>query len=395
MKENQLKLIEDLGLFNIHLQNTSGRHIETNKGQLIDFVSTNYLGFEFEPLLHKRGSEFSEKFGTCAGWSRMELNPKPYSDAENRIAKFLGAEKIHLSHTITITAASLIPGVVKKGTLFTDEKLHTVIWEACRLARDHGANIKKFKHQNMNDLETLLKDPSLPHPKMVCVDGVYSISSEIAPIRDLQLLCEKYGAWLLVDDAHGFGVLGRDPDLQNPLGKDGSGVVSFCGGNYDRTFYMTSFGKAFCTHGAFSVIPNQYLENVKAFSTQYLFSNPISPHALGTIDAVLDLNESLGTLRRKKIFGLTQQMTAGLKSSGTSFLNVLSQPIVFTTIGSFDAFKQAALGFVESGILPGFRAFPVVPPNECGFRFAITALHTEDDIEKVVSIFKSFSRRAA
>ncbi len=193
----------------IKIRKIEGRYVYDENRKFIDYVTTNYLGFDFDQHLQQKGEQAAREWGSLTGWSRLEADPEIYVNLEKKIGRFLNSGEVILSHTVTITNFSLIPPIAEKGLIICDKKVHSVVWEACRLARDHGAQLLQFKHQDINDLESILKKNKDTQPKLVAVDGVYSISTELAPIKDLQFLCEKYNAWLYVDDAHGFGVLGR------------------------------------------------------------------------------------------------------------------------------------------------------------------------------------------
>ncbi|HET6347293.1 MAG TPA: aminotransferase class I/II-fold pyridoxal phosphate-dependent enzyme, partial [Myxococcota bacterium] len=263
-KRNQLVDLNNAGAYRIPVSRVEGRTFISNGQRFYDFCSCNYLGYEFDPHVHATAQAYAENWGVLSGWSRMEADSQVYLDLEQRICDWLAAPKTLLGMSVTMNGFSIMPGIAKKGVILADSLLHTVVWEAARLARDHGAELVKFRHQDMADLERLLEAHADRSPKIVAVDGVYSISTVHAPIRALQALCEKYDAWLYVDDAHGFGILGEAPSAANPYGKGGKGVVAHAGGDYSRTFYVTSFGKAFCAQNAFTVIPSAYEEDVRA-----------------------------------------------------------------------------------------------------------------------------------
>ncbi len=388
--QNQIAELADLsGLGMIPAHSLNGREFSDGKKDYIDFCTTNYLGFDFRPELHNKGTAYNKQWGSLTGWSRLEADPVIYSNLEKRISKFLGVKDTILSHTITITNFSLIPSIAEKGFIFCDSKVHTVVWEACRLARDHGAQLTRFKHQDMHDLEELLKKHKDVHPKVIAVDGVYSISTEFAPIRELQRLAEKYDAWLYVDDAHGFGVLGDSPSAVNLYGSGGKGIIAHAGGNYDRTFYVTSFGKAFCTHTAFATIPNKYTTHLRGRSMQYIFSAPMPPYTIGVVDATLDLNESEGDAARRDLLQVTKRFVDGLKSLNLQFSNNSFFPVVFWNIGTMDTLIEVAQKMIHSGVAAGIRAYPIVPADECGLRFGLTRLHTNAQIDKTLEIISS------
>lgn len=386
MKQNQLKFLDEMGLFNLPVTAWEGRVFTSSGKKYIDFSNTNYLGFDFNPYVSWKGSEFNERWSNIAGWSRMEVDPDIYQNLERRLGAMFGGSKMHLSSTITMMGFSIIPTIAQKGMIFADKKLHTVVWEACRLARDHGAQIERFEHQDMADLERLLIEHRNITPKMIAVDGVYSISTELAPITELQRLCEKYDAWLYVDDAHGFGILGHSPTQTNPYGIGGSGIINHFGGNYDRTFYVSSFGKAYCTATSFATIPILFKENLRAHSMSYLFSSPVSPHTIGTVEAVLDLNETRGEEARAGIRSNVRYLLSGLQSLGLKTFNNIEQPVIFLEVGSFPRLTAVAEKLWGSGVVAGLRAYPVVPADKCGLRFALSPLHTKQQLDHVLNV---------
>jgi 8-amino-7-oxononanoate synthase len=388
MSQSQLDKLYSSGLLGINIKKVfrDGRTFNDGQHDWVDFCSTNYLGFDQDELLHTMGCDFSRQWGPIAGWSRLEADFDIYKDLEERICSFIGCPEVYLCHSITATNFSIIPNIAKNGIMFTDHKVHTVVWEAARLARDHGASIARFQHQDLNHLEDLLKKHRKTSPKLILVDGVYSISSEHAPIREMQDLCEKYQAWLYIDDAHGFGLLGRNPTPENPYGFGGRGIVDYYSGNYNRTFYVSSFGKAFCTATAFAVIPKEYPENVPVHALTNIFSAPLSPYTVGTVIASLKLNATVGDARRQTILDNSRFFINTCNRLGLPCENHLNQPIMFLKIGSIEDLTNTATSLKKAGILAGLRPYPVVPPNECGLRFAISALHTKEQITRSLSI---------
>lgn len=393
MTKNQLTDLDTAGLAMITALELEGRRFSDGKRSYIDYCTTNYLGFDFRSEMHEHASGFAKTWGTLTGWSRLEADPVIYSNLEKRITSFLGSGETILSHTITITNFSLIPAIAKKGVIFCDSKVHTVVWEACRLARDHGARIERFTHQDLADLERKLIGHKNVSPKLIAVDGVYSISTEFAPIRELQALCEKYDAWLYVDDAHGFGVLGENPSELSPYGHGGQGLIAYAGGNYDRTFYVTSFGKAFCTHTAFATIPKKYPESLREKCLQYIYSAPMPPYVIGLVDAAMNLNESEGDRARAELHEKTKRFVAGLKDLGLRHQNHALFPVVFWEIGTLEVLVEVAKDMFSRGVIAGLRAFPVVPPDACGMRFGLTRLHTTEQIDQTLSVIDTVSKR--
>lgn len=393
---NQLGELCLLGLGEIPVDGIDGRHLLSRGRRIVDFCNTNYLGFDFEEKPHLYGCEFSKELGSLFGLSRLEANPSVYADIEREIARLVGGREVILSHTITITNFSVMAALAKKGTIYTDEKVHAVVYESARLARDHGAKIVRFGHQDISDLEEKLKSNAESGPKIICVDGVYSISSAKAPIGELLGLCEKYQAWLYVDDAHGFGMLGKNPSGIAPYGTDGSGILNYHGhslrkgSGMERAFYVSSFGKSFCTQAAFLSVPLEFTEPLREQCTQYIYSAPISPYVLGQVKGMLELNRDIGAERREKVFSLTKYFVEKLKSLGCEIYNEDFFPIVFWKVGTLEELSQVAKHMLKGGVLAGVRAYPVVPKDGCGLRFGITALHTQEQVDHALNLVESY-----
>lgn len=386
--KNQLTELDSAGLAMVQATSLDGRYFKSNEKTIIDYCTTNYLGFDFNPHMHEKGTEYQKQWGSLTGWSRLEADPVIYSNLEKRIQNFLGSGEVILSHTITITNFSLIPAIAQKGVIFCDHKVHTVVYEACRLARDHGAELVRFQHQDLEDLEKRLIEFRDISPKIIAVDGVYSISTEFAPIPELLALCEKYDAWLYVDDAHGFGVLGSNPNEHSSYGHGGKGIIAHFNQSYDRVFYVTSFGKAYCTHTAFATVPKLYPDTLRDKCLQYIYSAPMSPYVIGMVDAALDLNEKIGHEERDKLQKITRHFVEGMRAMNLTVQNNSDFPVVFWEVGTLPQLIEVAKKMMEHGILAGLRAFPVVPEDECGFRFGLTSTHTTEQIEKTLSAIK-------
>ena len=385
-KVNQLELLNKDTLVGVPVTSMQGRVLQTPFGDTIDYCTTNYLGFDYRSELHDKGSVLAKEWGSLVGVSRLEADATLFSDLEKRISTWLGSKETILGHTITVMGFSCIPKLVGQGVVIVDSKLHTVVYEACRLAKGHGATLEKFKHQDLNDLEAKLKQYKDVHPKIIAVDGVYSISSEKAPIAEMNYLCEKYNAWLYVDDAHGFGVLGRNPTAENPYGLGGRGTVDFSNVKMDRIFYVSSFAKAFCTHYAFISVPLAYTELLRENCMQYIFSTPPSPYSIGQIQAVLDLNEAEGDAQRSRLLQMTKRFSEGLKQRNLQFFNDNYFPIVFWQIGDLNLLAEVAKAMYKKGVIAGLRAYPVVPHDQCGIRFGLTALHTEAQVDYTLGV---------
>jgi 8-amino-7-oxononanoate synthase len=134
-------------------------------------------------------------------------------------------------------------------------------------------------------------------------------------------------------------------------------------------------------------------ENARAMCLQYLFSAPVSPYTVGQVEATLKLNTTNGELARAKIRYLVRKITDTLDNLGIVYDNVLNQPVIYIPIGTMEEMTVEAKKLISNGVIPGFRVYPLVKEDMCGFRFAITALHTEHQIEVLIEQLKKIKQR--
>jgi 8-amino-7-oxononanoate synthase len=383
-KINQLQLLHEEQLFEIPIKKVSSGSVTTNSGEVLhDFVTTGYLGIDRHPMLIQRGVEYAQNWGCISNWSRMELDPEIYRVLEARIASWMNCSNVILGHTITVNNFSVLPYLAADGYIIHDSLLHTVVFEACRLARDHGSQLIKFKHQDLEDLERILKSLPSNKVKIIAVDGVYSISTHIVPLQEIVQLCEKYNAYCYIDDAHGLGIYGEG-GTNSEWGIKGNGVWNYFNVNKDRLFYVSNFGKAFGATCAFLCYPDAYKKELKSNCLQYLFSAPPNPFSIGSSVGALEWNAVHGEQVRIELKQKVQYFIRGLRSRGQIVENINDHPVVFVKFGEFAKLQTAAKFLRTRGIVGGYRAYPVVQPDQCGIRFSITHEHTQSVIDHVI-----------
>lgn len=369
-------------LFGVPVQQyLNNRTFLSSNKQYIDFCSTNYLGIDYREELFAESANYLKQWGSLTQWSRLEADCIIFKTLEKIIGSFVGSSKVLLSHTISNGCTSNIPAIVGKNALMICDKfLHPIVKTGCELASLKKSKIVKFDVEDLNGLETILKESGSFKQTFIFVDGVHSLVRYIAPVKDLQYLVEKYNSWLFIDDAHGFGILGENPSTTNPWGSKGNGVVKYCGGNYNRTFYTSSFGKAFCTHTAFTTIPEEYPTDIHLLSDQYIYSAPLSPSLIGMVHAALNINAQEGETIRNDLRSKIEYFIKGLSELGVDYHSVNHHPAIHVICGDSKKVYEWQERLLKYGIFTGIRVFPLTPKNECGFRFAITAANTYEQI---------------
>src|SRR5881409_2865124 len=215
------------------IEEIDGRMIRVGDRWLADFASCNYLGFDLEREMIEAIPAYLDKWGTHPSWSRLLGSPVLYSQIEERLAALVGAEDTLVLPTITLIHMSVIPVLAGSGTIYVESRAHKTIYEGCQLAGARGATLKRFQFEDADDLERLLKEDGAM-PRLICVDGVNSMTGNAIDLPQFARLAREYDALLYVDDAHGFGVIGeRSDDELCDYGMGGNGVVRWTGENYD------------------------------------------------------------------------------------------------------------------------------------------------------------------
>src|ERR671925_1373830 len=211
------------------IEEVDGRMIRVGDRWLADFASCNYLGFDLEREIIDAIPAYVQKWGTHPSWSRLLGSPVLYSEIEERLTDLLGAEHTLVLPTITLIHMSVIPVLAGSGTIYVESRAHKTIYEGCQLAGARGATVKRFEFEDADDLERLLKEGG-PMPRLICVDGVNSMTGNAIDLPAFARLAREYDALLYVDDAHGFGVIGeRSPLELCDWGSLGNSIVKYYG----------------------------------------------------------------------------------------------------------------------------------------------------------------------
>ena len=189
-----------------------GRMIRIGDHWLADFASCNYLGFDLDRDIIESVPAYLDAWGTHPSWSRLLGSPVLYEQIEARLTELLGCEDALVLPTITHIHTSVIPVLAGSGTILLDSRAHKTIYDGCQVARSHGATVRRFRFEDPGHVDQLLRDSSA-HPRIICMDGVNSMTGNAPDLREFARVAREHDALLYVDDAHGFGVIGeRRPD---------------------------------------------------------------------------------------------------------------------------------------------------------------------------------------
>ncbi|MGW4748637.1 aminotransferase class I/II-fold pyridoxal phosphate-dependent enzyme [Streptomyces sp. NPDC004290] len=388
-----------------HLQRTSlmcdavideidGRRIRVGDDWLVDFASCNYLGFDLEPeIIDAIGPEV-HRWGTHPSWSRLIGSPRLYPRIEERLTELLGAPDTLLLPTITLIHQSVIPILAGTGQVFVEAQAHRTVYDGAVGARAQGAEIHRFHADRPDELASLLRGAPADAARLVCMDGVNSMTGNYPDLPRLARVCRENGALLYVDDAHGFGVIGeRRPGESSPYGSRGNSIVRHFGETYDNLVLVGGFSKAFSSLLAFLAVPKWLKDHLKVAAAPYLYSGPSPTASLATALAGLDLNDARGEEIRARLYRMTARVLAHVRALGIDTPNTDGLPIVEIPLGDAADLDAVAAFLWEKGIYVTLASYPLVPRDRVGFRVQVTAANTDEEIEQLCAALTELAAR--
>jgi len=368
------------------IDEVDGRMIRIGDRWLADFASCNYLGFDLEREIIAAVPAYLEKWGTHPSWSRLLGSPVLYTQIEERLAELVAAEDTLVLPTITLIHMSVIPVLAGTGTVYVESRAHKTIYEGCQFAASRGATVKRFAFEDADDLERLLKEGG-PSPRLICIDGVNSMTGNAVDLPAFAALARAYDALLYVDDAHGFGVIGeRSDDELSPYGNRGNSIVRHAGESYDHLILVSGLSKAYSSLAAFLTCPPELKRLLKTAAPPYLYSGPSPIASLATVLAGLEVNERRGDAIRAELWRKTATVLDSLDSLGVHTPNRAGFPIIEVPLARHDDIDAVGRFLFENGIYVTLAAYPLVPRNEVGFRVQVTAANTDAEIEHLVDV---------
>jgi len=360
--------------------------------QMLAFCSNDYLGLAAHPQIQQALLEGVQKYGAGSGASHMISGHfKAHAELEERLAHMLApfipaARSLYFSsgYMANLALLSGLASVDTAGTeIFSEALNHASIIDGTRLAR---CKVSIVAHADVAALEKLLQQSSAA-TKIVVTDSVFSMDGVIAPLKDMLAVCERHGAWLMVDDAHGFGVLGNT----------GSGVLEHLDLRSPNLLYMGTLGKAAGVGGAFVAAHGSVIEWLIQKARPYIYTTGAPPalaHALLTSLDIIQGEE--GRQRRAHLQGLIAQFKNAIGSGIAGMELMVSdtqiQPLI---VGENRHAMQYAAQLAERGIwVPAIRP-PTVPAGTARLRVSLSAAHSSAQVETLIDALQSLQKKAA
>ncbi len=380
-------LFQDSPMLDAVIEEIKGRQIRIGEHWLSDFASCNYLGFDLEPSIMDAVDREVRRWGTHPSWSRMLGNPRLYLDIEDRLTELLGAPDCLVLPTITHIHLTVLPVLAAKGWIFVDAQAHRTMYDGCRAAAGAGATLRRYPANDLAELERMLSSAPPSVPKVICTDGVNSMTGNLCDVAALAALARRYDALLYIDDAHGFGVLGeRSPAELCDYGARGNSIVRHVGESYDNIVLVGGFSKAYSSLLAFLALPTALKQRLKVAASPYLYSGPSPTASLATVLAGFDVNEQRGEQIRADLHRRTARTLAVLDELQIFSRNTSGLPIIEIPLGRPDDLPAVGRFLFDQGIYVTLAAYPLVPRSEVGFRVQLTAANTDAEVEHLGTV---------
>jgi len=360
------------------VESAQGAEVVVEGRTMIMCGSNNYLGLAGDPRVGAAASRALRQYGVGTTGSRfLNGTTSLHTALERRLALFHRRPAAVAFSQGYLANLGVLSGLCGPGdTVVLDRLSHASLLDACRLAQ---VKVRRFRHSDAAHLDRILADVG-DTPRLVAVDGVYSMHGDVAPLPEILEVCRRHGARLLVDEAHGVGVLGRT----------GRGVVEHFGLEQEVDLVVGTFSKSFGTVGGYVVGRADVLEFIRHYSRPLVFTASSPPPVVAATLEALEIIAG-DTDRRARLWANTRQLHAGLHQLG--FDTGLSRtPIVPVLTKSPEATLRAWRGLADRGVFVNPVLPPAVSPGQCILRVTAMASHTRGQIERVLEAFEAVGR---
>ena len=350
-----------------------------NGMKMIMVGSNNYLGLTNHPKVKEAAIEAIKKYGTgCAGSRFLNGTLDIHVELEEKLARFIRKEAALIFSTGFQVNLGVISALVSKDDVVIIDKMdHASIIDGCRLA---FGEVKKFKHNDMADLERLLTEYE-DKDKLIVVDGVFSMEGDIANLPEIVSLAKKYGARVMVDDAHGIGVLGNT----------GRGTAEHFGLEDEVDLIMGTYSKSLASIGGFISGSSDVIHYIKHCARPLIFSASPPPASVASVSAAVDIIENEPG-RRQMLWKNTTKMFQGFKDLGFE-VGPSQTPIIPIVVGEDEKAFTMAMMLQTEGVFANVAVSPAVPNGRALIRTSYMATHTDEHLDIVLKAFKKVGRK--
>ncbi len=349
---------------------------------MLSFCSNDYLGLANHPDLIKALQDGAHRYGVGSGAAHLVTgHTSAHHALEEELAEFTGRPRALLFSTGYMANLGAVTALLERGdSLFEDRLNHASLVDAGLLSR---ASLKRFRHADMTSLQQQLAT-SDKGQRMIASDGVFSMDGDMAPLPELAELAKKASAWLLVDDAHGLGV----------LGESGRGSLSHCKlSNEDVPILMCTLGKAFGTFGAFVAGSEELIETLIQHASSYIYTTAPPPAVAEATRVSLRLVQQ-ESWRRERLKSLIARFREAVAELGLPLMSSVT-PIQPILAGSAERALEWSRQLEAQGILVTPIRPPTVPQGSARLRITFSAIHTEGQLDRLLYALSGLTLEAA
>ena len=375
---DELQQLKDSGLYNQirTIESSQGAWLVVDGRRVLNLCSNNYLGLANQPELKEAAKQALEQFGVGSGAVRSIAGTMSlHLELEKALAGFKHTEAAISYQSGVCANLGTIPALVdKEDAIFSDELNHASIIDGSRLTR---AKRFIYPHQDAKGLrEVLEKEGKSVRRRLIVTDGVFSMDGDLAPLPELVEVTEEYDAILMVDDAHGEGV----------LGDHGRGIADHFGLRGRIDIEMGTMSKAFGVVGGYIAGANELIEYLRQRARPFIFSSAVTPPDVAACIAAVRLLESSDELV-KQLWGNAGYFKEGMKSLGFD-IGHSETPITPVMLGEVTLARQFSRRLFEEKIFAQAIGYPTVPMGKARIRAMISATHTHEDLDFALNVFE-------
>ena len=379
--EQELAKLREGSLFR-ELKSVTGvlnEWVEIKGKRLLNLSSNNYLGIASHPLLKTAAMKAVQQLGCGATSARLIVgNYELYDQVEKDLAQFKDTEAALIFNSGYSANLGIIPALVGRGDIIISDKInHASIIDGIRLS---GTKFLRYKHTDMVDLERCLKKAEGFRRKLIVTDSVFSMDGDLAPLPEIVKLKEKYGAVLMIDEAHGSGI----------FGENGRGLAEFYKVTDRVEITMGTLGKAFGCSGAYVAGRKVLIDYLRNKARSFIFTTGLPPSVLASVQAALQVVQK-EHWRREEVLSKAAWVRSDLTEAGFKLLNSQSQ-IIPILVGDNAATLQFSSRLFDVNILAMAVRPPTVPLNTARLRLTVMATHSNEDLAGAVKHIKRVGR---
>jgi len=349
---------------------TDGIHVLRNGRRLVSFSCNDYLNLSHHPQVKAAASAALERYGTGAGASRLVTGNHPlFAALESRLARLKGAAAACVFGSGYLANAGIVPALIGRDDLvLIDELAHACLWAGARLAR---ANVLAYRHNDVEHAAALLAEFQPQHANtLIATDGVFSMDGDLAPLPNLATLAARHDAWLMVDDAHGLGVVGG-----------GRGARFAHAALPDIPLQMGTLSKAAGGYGGYLCASRAVIDLIANRARSFVYSTGLPPATVAAASAALDIIAGDPDLTAKPLRNARRfTRAAGLPDAQSAIVPVI--------LGKAEQALTASRRLEEEGFLAVAIRPPTVPDGTARLRFAFTAGHADADIDRLAALMR-------